>query len=249
MLVYRSGALESNPFVLYDYQKTRKADHPREFLKGFKGYCLTDGYQVYHTIDRERDDITVAGCWAHARRGFADVIKASPKDDPDLPELVAYKALQIIQTMYRYEKAYADKSAEERKNLRTRECAPLVDAFFAYLKAESKEVAEKSKTGKAIAYCLNQEKYLRVFLSANRPSQLPVNIQSALDSAPGNCKILITVPLSGHSSMAGDRLRRRNWRDFLNSTAYLVKKTASHPACGGVIFSPLAIIEYLRLEK
>ena len=165
MWVYRSGALESNPFVLYDYQKTRKADHPREFLKGFKGYCLTDGYQVYHTIDRERDDITVAGCWAHARRGFADVIKASPKDDPDLPESVAYKALQIIQTMYRYEKAYADKSAEERKNLRTRECAPLVDAFFAYLKAESQEVAEKSKTGKAIAYCLNQEKYLRVFLS------------------------------------------------------------------------------------
>lgn len=88
-----------------------------------------------------------------------------------------------------------------------------------------------------------------VINSANRPSQLPVNIQSALDSAPGNCKILITVPLSGHSSMAGDRLRRRNWRDFLNSTVYLVKKTASHPACGGVIFSPLAIIEYLRLEK
>ena len=165
MWVYRSGALEPNPFVLYDYQKTRKADHPREFLKGYHGYCMTDGYQVYHAIDSERDDITVAGCWAHARRGFADVIKASSKDDPNLPETVAYKALQIIQTMYRYEKLYADKSAEERKKLRTKECAPLVDAFFAYLKAESVTVAEKSKTGKAIAYCLNQEKYLRVFLT------------------------------------------------------------------------------------
>lgn len=165
MWVYRSGALEPHPFVLYDYQKTRKGDHPREFLKGFKGYCVTDGYQVYHAIDRERDDLTVAGCWAHARRGFAEVVKASPKGDPALPESVAYKALQIIQTMYRYENAYADKAPEERKTLRTRECAPLVDAFFAYLKEEVLNVAEKSKTGKAIAYCLNQEKYLRVFLT------------------------------------------------------------------------------------
>ena len=165
MWVYRSGALEPHPFVLYDYQKTRKGDHPREFLKGFKGYCVTDGYQVYHTIDKERDDLTVAGCWAHARRGFADVVKATPKDDPNLSESTAYKALQIIQTMYRYEKSYADHSPEERQNLRTKKCAPLVDAFFAYLRAESLEIAEKSKTGKAIAYCLNQEKYLRVFLT------------------------------------------------------------------------------------
>jgi hypothetical protein len=88
-----------------------------------------------------------------------------------------------------------------------------------------------------------------VINSANRPSQLPVNIQNALNSASGNCKILITVPIAGHISMESDGLRRRNWRDFLNSAAYLVKKSASHPACGGIIFSPLAIIEYLRLEK
>lgn len=88
-----------------------------------------------------------------------------------------------------------------------------------------------------------------VINSANRPSQLPKNIQSALDNAPENCKVLIAVPLAGHTSIDADRLRRRNWKDFMNSTAYLVKKTGSHPACGGVIFSPLAIVEYLRLEK
>lgn len=126
---------------------------------------MTDGYQVYHSIDRDREDLTVAGCWAHARRGFADVIKAAPKDDQHFTATVAYKALQIIQTMYRYEeKGYADKSLEERKTIRSQQCAPLVDAFLAYLKAEAKEIAEKSKTGQAIAYCLNQEKYLRVFL-------------------------------------------------------------------------------------
>ena len=70
MWVYRSGEYEDHPFILYDYQKTRKADHPREFLDGFQGICVTDGYQVYHTIDGERDDLTVAGCWAHYLRSI-----------------------------------------------------------------------------------------------------------------------------------------------------------------------------------
>lgn len=162
MWVYRSGALEPHPFVLYEYQKTRKADHPKDFLKDFSGYCVTDGYQVYHTIDREREDLKVAGCWAHARRGFADVVKSLPKEKQK--GTTAYKALQIIQTMSRYEKTYAGMSAEERLEKRKSRIAPLVDAFFAYLKSESVKIAPKSKTGKSISYCLNQEDYLRVFL-------------------------------------------------------------------------------------
>lgn len=165
MWVYRSGALEPHPFVLYEYQKTRKADHPKEFLKDFKGICVTDGYQVYHTIADEREDLKIAGCWAHARRGFADVIKASPSGDPNTKDSIAYKALKIIQTMYRIEKSYAGKTSEERLEARQKDIAPLVDAFFAYIKTEEGKVAPKSRTGKAIQYCINQENYLRVFLT------------------------------------------------------------------------------------
>ncbi len=86
--------------------KVRKDSRPA----GSKSYMW-----VYHTIDREINDITVAGCWAHTRQGLADVIKAWSKDNSDFLESVAYKALQIIQTIYRYEKVYTDKSAEERK--------------------------------------------------------------------------------------------------------------------------------------
>lgn len=53
MWVYRSGALyEDKQIILYEYQKTRNASHPREFLKGFTGICTTDGYQVYHTLEK-----------------------------------------------------------------------------------------------------------------------------------------------------------------------------------------------------
>lgn len=42
---------------------------------------------------------------------------------------------------------------------------PLVEAFFDWIKSHQHEVMPKSETGQGFAYCLNQEKYLKVFLS------------------------------------------------------------------------------------
>lgn len=71
MWVYRSGYMNpEKQIILYEYQLTRNASHPREFLKEFKGICVTDGYQVYHTLEKEKEDLTIAGCWVHMRRRF-----------------------------------------------------------------------------------------------------------------------------------------------------------------------------------
>ena len=52
MWVYRNGKCDSKyPVVIYDHQPTRNANHPDEFLKDYSGYLVTDGYQVYHTLD------------------------------------------------------------------------------------------------------------------------------------------------------------------------------------------------------
>ena len=42
--------------------------------------CVTDGYQVYHNIEKECEDLRIAGCWNHARRRFGEAFKALPKD-------------------------------------------------------------------------------------------------------------------------------------------------------------------------
>ena len=82
MWVYRTGYLYTDKqIVLYEYQKTRNAAHPRKFLSGFKGICVTDGYQVYHTIEKEREDLTIAGCWVHTRRKFNDALEQIPKKE------------------------------------------------------------------------------------------------------------------------------------------------------------------------
>lgn len=68
MWVYRSGSMyPEKQIVLYEYQRTRNASHPREFLKNYSGICITDGYQVYHTLEKEKEDLTIAGCWVQCR--------------------------------------------------------------------------------------------------------------------------------------------------------------------------------------
>ena len=66
--------------ILYEYQRTRNASHPREFLKDYSGICVTDGYQVYHTLEKEREDLIIAGCWVHARRRFDEALAVVPKE-------------------------------------------------------------------------------------------------------------------------------------------------------------------------
>ena len=71
MWVYRSGHMyPEKQIILYEYQRTRNASHPREFLKEYSGICVTDSYQVYHTLEKEREDLIIAGCWVHYPRNI-----------------------------------------------------------------------------------------------------------------------------------------------------------------------------------
>ncbi len=114
MWVYRTERMYTDrQIVLYEYQKTRNASHPRGFLKDFNGVCVTDGYQVYHTVENEREDLKIAGCWSHARRRFDEAVKALPKAKQK--DSRAYLALTMIQAICREEKLLKDLPAGERK--------------------------------------------------------------------------------------------------------------------------------------
>ncbi|WP_024834531.1 IS66 family transposase [Ruminiclostridium josui] len=163
MWVYRTGKMyEAPPIILYDYQKTRKADHPREFLKGYKGIIVTDGYEVYHKLEKEEPDIKIAGCWSHARRRFADVVKTMDKETAK--DTLAYAALKQIALIYKTDNDLLGLSPQERVVRRKLLVRPEVEAFFAWVKEHRSDVPSQSETGKGFTYCLNQEKYLRTFL-------------------------------------------------------------------------------------
>ena len=165
MWVYRTGCREPvPPVILYEYQKTRNASHPREFLEGYSGVCVTDGYQVYHTLADQNEDLKIAGCWAHARRKFADIVKSLGKENKKVPETIAYKALKLIGAIYQADNALTELPPEELLMRRQKDVRPLVEAFFEWARVQMTQVSAQTETGKGLTYCLNQEKYLRVFL-------------------------------------------------------------------------------------
>lgn len=175
MWVYRTGKMSTSPpIVLYEYQKTRNASHPQIFLDGYKGTLVTDGYQVYHKISNENPDIHVAGCWSHARRRFANVVKALGKEKSK--NSLANDALKQIALIYKTDNELLALTPEDRLHRRLLLVKPLVEAFFQWVRKHQPEVPANSETGKGFTYCLNQEIYLKEFLKS---SYIPLDNNAA----------------------------------------------------------------------
>ncbi len=161
MWLYRTSGEAENQIVLYEYQPNRKHEHPKEFLKDFKGYLHTDGYDAYHKLP---DDIVVVGCLAHLRRKFVDAFKALPKDrQKDSP---AAKAVAYCDRLFDVEKTFARLSAIDRKKERDQVSKPLYDEFYNWL--DTVNALPKSLLGKAVTYAKSQHKYLKNYLLDGR---------------------------------------------------------------------------------
>ena len=82
-------------------------------------------------------------------------------------QTTAYQALVRIAAMYKIENTLHDMTAEERLRERKKSIAPLVDEFFAWVKGRLSDttVLPHGKTAEGLNYCVDQEKYLRVFLT------------------------------------------------------------------------------------
>ena len=167
MWIYRTGkSYTDTPVILYEYQRTRKSDHPEEFLKDFKGIMVCDGYSAYRKLDRKNPDIIFAGCWSHARRRFTEALKALPKTaQKNAKETVDYEAVSRIAAIYHLDNQMEGQPAKVRKMYRQANIRPLVEAFFAWAKEiQSKNQLSRGKTLDGINYCINQEASLKAFL-------------------------------------------------------------------------------------
>jgi transposase len=160
--LYRTGR-DGPPVVLYEYKQTRGGEHPRDFLAGFHGYLHVDGYPGYHKVA----DVTLVGCWAHARRKFDEALTALP-DDKQKAAVTAREGLAFCNRLFAIEREFKDATPEERLKVRTAQSRPVVDAFLAWLKMQRPRVLPKSALGTAVGYCLNQWEKLVVFLTDGR---------------------------------------------------------------------------------
>ena len=139
--------------------------------------CIRD-----RKLDRENPDITFAGCWTHARRYFADALKALPKAaQKTAKDTVAYEALKRIGAIYHLDNLLSGLGADDRRKQRQMTVKPLVEAFFAWVKeVQSAGRLPKGKTLEGINYCINQEEALKVFLN---DGEVPLD-NNATEGAP-----------------------------------------------------------------
>ena len=163
MWLYRTSGDTDKPIVLYEYQPGRGAKHPKEFLSGYKGYLHTDGYVGYHDLG---EDITVVGCWAHARRKFDEAMKSLPRGK--VKGSSASQGLAYCNLLFAIEQGLAEKNAteKERYDERLDQAKPVLDAMFAW--ANSRTAAPKSALGKAFHYLKEQWPYLTNYLKDGR---------------------------------------------------------------------------------
>src|SRR4029077_13744848 len=59
--------------TVFDFRMWRERAGPKRFLENFHGILQTDAYQGYDKVGGT--GMVHAGCWIHARRGFANVVK------------------------------------------------------------------------------------------------------------------------------------------------------------------------------
>lgn len=161
MWLYRTSGDTKRPVVLYEYQPDRKHDRPEAFLKGFKGYLHTDDYSGYHCLP---ENITVVGCWAHARRKFDEAMKSMPKGKAKGSS--AAQGLAYCTMLFEIEKGLVELPPNDRYKQRLEQAKPVLDAFSAW--ANMRTAAPKSALGKALTYVKEQWPYLTNYLKDGR---------------------------------------------------------------------------------
>lgn len=153
---------EDPPGVAFTYAPGRSGQYADNILKGFSGTLQVDGYAGYNRLlKRPAQDVTLAYCWAHARRKLHDVTQSGAAP-------IAQDGLGQIQALYRIEKDLRGQSADQRCAVRQERSKPIVEAFGIWLAQSRARVSAKSPTGEALKYIAKYWDGLCLFLDDGR---------------------------------------------------------------------------------
>lgn len=144
----RPAGSDAPPAVWFRYSPDRKGIRPLEHLGRFAGILQADGYAGFDQL-YETKPITEAACWAHVRRKFYDLHKAT--DSP-----IAGEALARIGKLYEVEAQIRGKPPDERRQIRQARAGPQLTELHAWLGATLTKISGKSELAVAIRYALTR---------------------------------------------------------------------------------------------
>jgi hypothetical protein len=137
--------------ILFDFHCSRATTCLSGFIDGnFEGVIQCDGYAAYKTYEKLNAGVSLAHCWAHARRKFKEALD----EETDKAAWMISK----LQRLYRVEKRAREELLDPlaREALRQHEAIPILNTIEIFLHREQhSNPLPKSAWGKAIAYTLN----------------------------------------------------------------------------------------------
>jgi transposase len=145
-----------HPYNVFHFTTSRGRDGPARFLGDYDQVLQADAYGGYDGISIEKN-LTLAGCWAHARRKFIDTQKLHPQ--------IAGEALKLIGRLFTVEQQAKELSQEDRLAMRNEQSRPVIDALHDKLLGWREQLLPKHPVAQAVAYVLNQWKPLTSFLA------------------------------------------------------------------------------------
>lgn len=150
------------PGVAFIYAPGRSGQYADYILKGFSGILQVDGYAGDNRpLKRPSQDVTLAYCWAYARRKLHNVAQSGAAP-------MAQEGLAQIQALHRIEKDLRGLSADQRLAARQERSKPRIDAFELCLAQSRTRISAKSPTGEALKYITKYWNGLILFLNDGR---------------------------------------------------------------------------------
>ena len=153
--------------VIFDYRPTRSGEEIlKEYLTGYTGYVQTDGYIGYEVLSELA--VMHAGCWAHARRKFVDVVKIVENARKGKQRSVCSGdvAVSKIRRLYEIEREAKERelTGKELVQFRREHALPVLEKFHDWLKARIGTTPPKGLLGTAMNYTLKQWDRLVVYV-------------------------------------------------------------------------------------
>ena len=164
MWLFRSGEDGEAPIIIYKYSPTRAGDNAKEFLEGFLGYLMCDGYSGYNKVPGAKR----TACWAHIRRYLIDAIPKGKQLDYTQPSV---QGVMYINRLFELEDKIRRKHAgnyDAIRQARLEKEKPVMDGFLAWLNQQTP--IRGSRMAKAVTYIRNREPYLAVYMEDGRCS-------------------------------------------------------------------------------
>lgn len=186
------------PGVVFHFRQSRNGEHAEEILHGYRGILQVDGYAGYNRLtkaDREGGPLKLAYCWAHVRRKFLDVYRATKSEK-------AQEIVDLINEMYEIEARLKGQPADIRLAVRRADTALKITQIRHRLESLSDQIAMKSTLGEAIKYTMKLFDGLTVFLTDGRVE---------IDSNPVENTIRPIAMLRKNALFAGSPVGGRNW--------------------------------------